>query len=291
MLQYFRLVGLALLLSVGVGNVGQAARINCTKAVSAVENAICSNSKLREWDTLLNVVYGEASKKNQLRVEQKAWIEKRDEQYNNCPEDGTDNNASDKEECLVEEIIRRIVELVEKVDFLQFEAGVSNLGPTNSNWKVKASKKFGIFSLNLDSEYNWPTNIMFVFDKNSGLHKETLGADFYFNDACAQYYYFDDEKGVGFYQGCGKTFSFRKYYIPDGQCWRLAFKDDWISRAATSDGTMNEKIDYITGEIHTTYWEDNSGYTPPDTITKFHPESNKAVCRPLLELLSTSPDS
>ena len=40
MLQYFRLVGLALLLSMGVGNVGKAASFDCNKAATETEIAI-----------------------------------------------------------------------------------------------------------------------------------------------------------------------------------------------------------------------------------------------------------
>ena len=46
MFQYFRLVGLALLLSAGFGSVGQAASFDCNKAITETEKAICSDPKL-----------------------------------------------------------------------------------------------------------------------------------------------------------------------------------------------------------------------------------------------------
>ena len=45
MLWHFSFVGLALLLSVGVGSVGKAASFDCNKATTETEIAICNRSR------------------------------------------------------------------------------------------------------------------------------------------------------------------------------------------------------------------------------------------------------
>ena len=50
MLQYIGSLGLALLLSVGVGSVGKAASFDCTKATTETEIAICSDPELSALD-------------------------------------------------------------------------------------------------------------------------------------------------------------------------------------------------------------------------------------------------
>ena len=57
MLQYFRLVGLALLLSVGVGSVGQAASFDCNKTTTETEIAICSEPELSDLDELVGSIW------------------------------------------------------------------------------------------------------------------------------------------------------------------------------------------------------------------------------------------
>ena len=50
MVQYFKSLGLALLLSVGVGSVGKAASFDCNKATTETELAICSDPELSALD-------------------------------------------------------------------------------------------------------------------------------------------------------------------------------------------------------------------------------------------------
>jgi uncharacterized protein len=44
MVQYFKALGLALLLSLGIGSVGKAASFDCNKAATETEIAICGGS-------------------------------------------------------------------------------------------------------------------------------------------------------------------------------------------------------------------------------------------------------
>ena len=78
MLQYFRLVGLALLLSVGIGSVGQAASFDCTKATTEIEIAICADPRLSELDeSIASVYFGlnpEGRYFQQLVEAQRLWI-------------------------------------------------------------------------------------------------------------------------------------------------------------------------------------------------------------------------
>ena len=57
MLKYFRLVGLTLLLSVGVGSVGKAASFDCNKATTETEIAICADPDLSALDELMGFTY------------------------------------------------------------------------------------------------------------------------------------------------------------------------------------------------------------------------------------------
>ena len=50
MLQYLKLIVLALLLSVGMGSVGSAASFDCNKATTETEIAICSDPELSALD-------------------------------------------------------------------------------------------------------------------------------------------------------------------------------------------------------------------------------------------------
>ncbi|MDA8875649.1 hypothetical protein N9I60_03725 [Planktomarina temperata] len=81
MLQYFRLVGLALLLSVGVGSVSSAASFDCNKATTQTEIAICSDPELSALDERLGAAYLVAKRLNVLektKRDQLSWLELRD---------------------------------------------------------------------------------------------------------------------------------------------------------------------------------------------------------------------
>lgn len=57
MLQYIRLSWLTLLLSVGVGTVGNTASFDCSKATTETEIAICSDPELSALDELMAEAY------------------------------------------------------------------------------------------------------------------------------------------------------------------------------------------------------------------------------------------
>ena len=57
MLQYIRSLGLALLLSVGVGSVGKAASFDCNKTTTETEIAICSEPELSDLDELVGSIW------------------------------------------------------------------------------------------------------------------------------------------------------------------------------------------------------------------------------------------
>ena len=82
MLQYIRSIGLALLLSAGVGSVGQAASFDCNKATTETEIAICSDPELSALDDRLSKAYLTAQRLNPSDVtkrDQLSWIKVRDE--------------------------------------------------------------------------------------------------------------------------------------------------------------------------------------------------------------------
>ena len=57
MIQCFKSLGLALLLSVGVGNLVQAASFDCNKATTETEIAICADPELSALDDRLSRLY------------------------------------------------------------------------------------------------------------------------------------------------------------------------------------------------------------------------------------------
>lgn len=77
MVQYFKSLGLALLLSVGVGSVGSAASFDCNKATTETEIAICNDPELSALDERMGETWARLSplfpKANQVN-----WIHRRD---------------------------------------------------------------------------------------------------------------------------------------------------------------------------------------------------------------------
>ena len=108
MLQYFRLVGLALLLSVGFSNVAKAASFDCTKATTETEKAICNDPELSALDDRLSGVYvkGRQVTKNvsgsnlKIQNDQIDWLNKR-------------NQCGPETSCLLNAYQTRIEELKE----------------------------------------------------------------------------------------------------------------------------------------------------------------------------------
>ena len=79
MVKYFRLVSLALLLSVGMGSVGIAASFDCNKAATDTEIAICDSRELSALDDILGFLWKQLVNKNQANIlSQREWLLKRD---------------------------------------------------------------------------------------------------------------------------------------------------------------------------------------------------------------------
>jgi len=68
MVQYFRLLSLALLLSVGAVTVAKAASFDCNKATTETEIAICADPELNALDELMGIVYKQALRSNDLAL-------------------------------------------------------------------------------------------------------------------------------------------------------------------------------------------------------------------------------
>jgi uncharacterized protein len=100
MAQYFKSLGLALLLSMGVGGVAKAASFDCNKATTETEIAICSDPELSALDKRLGAAYLVAKRLNTSRPtkeDQLSWIKLRDK-CGNLP-------------CLKKKYLGRLVEL------------------------------------------------------------------------------------------------------------------------------------------------------------------------------------
>lgn len=87
MLHYIRSLGLALLISVCIGGVGQAASFDCNKATTEAETAICNDPELSALDERLSGVYvrGRQVTKNvsgsylEIQNDQIDWLNKRNQ--------------------------------------------------------------------------------------------------------------------------------------------------------------------------------------------------------------------
>ena len=87
MVQHFRLLGLALLISVSFGSMAKAASFNCNKATTETEIAICSDPELSALDERLSGVYvrGRQITKNvsgsnlEIQNNQIGWLNKRNQ--------------------------------------------------------------------------------------------------------------------------------------------------------------------------------------------------------------------
>ena len=82
MVRLFRSFGLALLLSLGMGNVAIAASFDCNKAATETEIVICSDPELSALDDRMHNIFRSAFKfsnaSSSLRELQRTWISDRD---------------------------------------------------------------------------------------------------------------------------------------------------------------------------------------------------------------------
>ena len=104
MKQYFRSIGLTLLLSLGFGSLSQAASFDCNKATTETEIAICNDPELSALDEALHVAYRDILVTNFdeaaeiAKTEQRNWIIER-------------NICGFEVSCLVDEYKKRHIEL------------------------------------------------------------------------------------------------------------------------------------------------------------------------------------
>ena len=118
--QYFRLIVLALLLSVGMGSVGSAASFDCNKATTETEIAICGDPELSALDEEMAEAWmrldGQVSRSNQIQ-----WLIERD--------------ACRTKKCLVS-----VIE--ERIDYLSM-----SLNGASKRFKCRVSdKEFSVYN-------------------------------------------------------------------------------------------------------------------------------------------------
>lgn len=134
MIKSFRLVGLALLLSVGFVSVGTAASFDCSKATTEIEIAICGDPELSALDELLGQLWKKLDPSVSLVAEQKAWLSQRDEPQ---PKDSEET----KLEFLYYKYLSRITILMELLN----QKDVINIFENNGYWEVDHTTSENIF--------------------------------------------------------------------------------------------------------------------------------------------------
>ena len=75
--QYFKSLGLALLLSLGFASVGQAASFDCKKVTTETEIAICSDAELSALDELMGAWWMSSEETRPVLSDQQKWLVER----------------------------------------------------------------------------------------------------------------------------------------------------------------------------------------------------------------------
>ena len=77
-MQYFKSLGLAMLLSLGLASVGYAASFDCNKATTETEIAICSDPELSALDELMGQIWEQTAQSSRIVNDQVRWLKERD---------------------------------------------------------------------------------------------------------------------------------------------------------------------------------------------------------------------
>ena len=206
MVQYFKALGLALLLSVGIGSMGQAASFDCNKATTDTEIAICADPYLSALDELIASAYFEAKRsrndKQALIESQRAWILERDEILQNFSRDDQEFLSAENE--LHETLILRLSELLNALSGTDYDTMFnifSQIKPISL--KFEKNKRVLIFSA---SDAYDSHNIM-LFDPDNKLVKVIHGEIYWRRSACEQTFDLGDYKNgssnLSYVYSCG----------------------------------------------------------------------------------------
>jgi len=264
MLKYFRLVGLTLLLSVGVGSVGKAASFDCNKATTETEIAICADPDLSALDELMAEAYTLAKAANasphckQSRMElfanlcgaqanellladQKRWLNNR--------------NVTQTPGALFDKMYRRTIELSSGAigqNFQKILKLLSSLDSLPDEHVGKAYTKFIDFDVFHNRVITFKTfkngSSTYLFDTNGKLARVFLSQEFT-EDACQNYHSIFDRNFDSKYDKLAasiKCFGYDQHFFT--QSFILTHDCIELIAASKSDRLSNEQWKLNAGE-------------------------------------------
>ena len=196
MVQYFKSLGVALLFSVGICSVGNAASFDCNKATTETEITICADRYLSALDELIASAYFEAKRsrndKQSLIESQRAWILERDVILQNFSKD--DEEFLSAQDQLHEILASRLSELLNELTGFDYDTVLNIFNQIEPiSLKFEKNKRVLVFSAS-DSYYSH--NII-LFGPDHKLVKAIHGEIYWRMSACEQT--FDlrtDQKGL-----------------------------------------------------------------------------------------------
>ena len=234
MLHYFRLIGLALLLSVGVGSVGKAASFDCNKATTETEITICSDPELSALDELMGQLWKDLDPSDILVAEQKAWLKQRDEPQ---PEGSSETNP----EYLYYKYLPRIAILMGQLN----QRDVINIFENNDYWQVDHTTSKTAFTFNRQD-----FQFLFVPSQNN---INAVFADWeYFGgtQSCERREYYFSNENLLFKENCNSMFYYDEIYSYSDGYFFLSKATESFGRRRTYDGNiLSTSTNYETGVI------------------------------------------
>ena len=229
MFQHFRLVGLALLLSVGVGSVGKAASFDCNKATTETEIAICADPELSALDDLMGELWKTLNPSDSFVAEQKAWLKQRDEPKQEPEETNL--------EYLYSKYLPRIAILMGQLN----QSDVIKIFKNNDYWEVghTTSKTAFIFS---------HKGFQFLFlPSQNNINAVFAGWEYFGSRFCNTREYSFSNENLLFTEQCNQAFYYvETYSYTDGYFFLTEAHTSYGGR--TYEGKILEEIgDYETG--------------------------------------------
>ena len=156
MVQYFKSLGVALLFSVGICSVGNAASFDCNKATTETEITICADRYLSALDELIASAYFEAKRsrndKQSLIESQRAWILERDVILQNFSK--ADEEFLSAQDQLHEILASRLSELLNELTGFDYDT-VLNIFNQIEPISLKFEKNKGIPASLANDQIKW----------------------------------------------------------------------------------------------------------------------------------------
>ncbi|MDA9789406.1 hypothetical protein N9B69_00185 [Amylibacter sp.] len=229
MVQYFKSLVVALLLSVCVCSVAKAASFDCNKATTETEIAICADQKLSALDDLMGYFWKALDPSGGLIIKQKEWLKERD---------NWSENTSGKS----------FVEHLRFQYFDQIKILVGEIDPkylvktfkSSNDWTVKQTQSSTAYVFNYDGD-----QFLAVPSQNKQ-YFEFIEHN-YTDDACQISYSVSDLQ-LKISENCNQMFFFDQTYSSVNDLFFLSQTDEYFGRLEVYEGNLlSVSANYETG--------------------------------------------